>query len=127
MQQRSEESRAHILSAAQKKFVSSGYDAASVNEICAEAGMSKGAFYHHFPSKQAVFLALFEEWLSRGDKGLEAAHQPTVPETLTGMSRMLPILISQVGGQLPMFFEFWLQASRDKTIWKATIAPYKRY
>jgi AcrR family transcriptional regulator len=127
MQQRSEETRAHILSAAQKKFASSGYDAASVDDICAEAGVSKGAFYHHFPSKQAAFLALFEDWLNGVDRGLEAARQPTVPETLTTMSRMLPLIFSQAGGQLPMFLEFWLQASRDKTIWKATIAPYKRY
>ena len=29
--------------------------------------------------------------------------------------------------QLPMFLEFWLQASRDKKIWEASIAPYRRY
>ncbi|MCL5611755.1 MAG: TetR family transcriptional regulator C-terminal domain-containing protein [Chloroflexi bacterium] len=28
---------------------------------------------------------------------------------------------------LPMFLEFWLQASRDEKIWQAGIAPYRRY
>jgi len=127
MQQRSEETRARILEAAVKQFSSSGYDAASVDDICAEAGVSKGAFYHHFPSKQAVFLTLFEDWLKTVDAGLEAARKTTVPETLTNMSRMLPVIFSQADNRLPMFLEFWLQASRDKAIWKIINAPYQRY
>ena len=127
MQQRSEVTRAHLLEAAQKQFSSNGYEAASVDDICAEAGVSKGAFYHHFPSKQAVFLALFEDWLKTVDAGLEAARKPTVPETLTNMSRMLPFIFVQADGRLPMFLEFWLQASRDETVWKAMAAPYRRY
>ncbi len=127
MQQRSEETRAHLLEAALKQFSGSGYDAASVDDICAEAGVSKGAFYHHFPSKQAVFLALFEDWLTSVDAGLEAARKPTVPETLTNMARMLPFIFAQADGRLPMFLEFWLQASRDKTVWKTMAAPYQRY
>ena len=127
MQQRSEETRARLLQAAQKKFSENGYEAASVDEICAEAGVSKGAFYHHFPSKQAVFLALFEDWLATVDAGLEAARKPAVPETLTSMARMLPFIFSQADGRLPMFLEFWLQASRDETVWKAMAAPYRRY
>jgi AcrR family transcriptional regulator len=98
-----------------------------VDDICAEAGVSKGAFYHHFPSKQAVFLALFEDWLKGVDAGLEAARQSTVPETLTGMSRMLPMIFDQAGGQLPMFLEFWRQASHDEAVWKMINAPYRRY
>jgi AcrR family transcriptional regulator len=126
MQQRSEETRERLLEAARKQFSSRGYDA-SVDDICAAAGVSKGAFYHHFPSKQAAFLAIFEDWLDGVDKGLEAARKPTVPDTLTNMSRMLPVIFTQAEGQLPMFLEFWLQASRDETIWKATVAPYQRY
>ena len=127
MQQRSEETRARLLEAARKQFSSSGYDSASVEDICVEAGVSKGAFYHHFPSKQAAFLAIFEDWLAGVDKGLEAARKPTIPDTLTNMSRMLPLIFTQADGQLPMFLEFWLQASRDETVWKATVAPYQRY
>jgi len=51
MQQRSEETRARILDAAIRRFAIAGYDAASVEDICTEAGVSKGAFYHHFPTK----------------------------------------------------------------------------
>lgn len=126
-QQRSEETRAHLLDAAVRRFAISGYNAASVDDICAEAGVSKGAFYHHFPSKQAVFLALLDGWLKTIDAGLEAMRQPTVPETFIEMTRVLPVIFAAADERLPMFLEFWLQASRDETVWEATIAPYRHY
>ena len=126
-QQRSEETRGRILDAAVRKFAIAGYDAASVDDICSEAGVSKGAFYHHFPSKQSVFLALMNGWLTLIDMGMEAVHQETIPETLIQMTEMLPGVFAAAEDRLPMFLEFWLQASRDETIWKAIIAPYRHY
>lgn len=127
MQARSEETRAHILEAALRRFASVGYSAASVDDICAAAGVSKGAFYHHFPSKQALFLELLNEWLDTIDSGFEAARKETVPETLLAFTDMLPAIFATADGRLPMFLEFWLQASRDEAVWQATIAPYERY
>ena len=46
------------MESAIKLFSSTGYNKASVDDICAQAGISKGAFYHHFKSKQELFLAL---------------------------------------------------------------------
>ncbi len=127
MQARSEETRTHILEAALRRFANHGYSAASVDEICAEAGVSKGAFYHHFPSKQALFLELLNEWLDTIDAKFQAARKNSVPETLLAFTEMLPGIFAAADGRLPMFLEFWLQASRDETVWQATIAPYQRY
>lgn len=126
-QQRSEETRANLLDAAVRRFSLEGYHAASVDGICAEAGVSKGAFYHHFPSKQALFIALLEGWLKTVDAGLEAIRQPTVPETFVHMTHLLPAIFAAADDRLPMYLEFWTQASRDETIWAATIAPYRHY
>jgi AcrR family transcriptional regulator len=126
-QKRAEETRSHILDAAVRKFAIAGYDAASVDDICGEAGISKGAFYHHFPTKQAVFLALMQGWLGMIDINMEAVSGRTVPETLIKMTDLLPGVFAAAEDRLPMFLEFWLQASRDETVWKAVIAPYRHY
>ena len=66
-------------------------------------------------------------WLSMIDMGLDAVHKETVPETLVHMTDLLPGVFAAAEDRLPMFLEFWLQASRDETIWKAIIAPYRHY
>jgi AcrR family transcriptional regulator len=43
------------------------------------------------------------------------------------MTQAFPYIFETAGDNLPMFLEFWLQASRDETIWQATIAPYRHY
>ena len=127
MQHRSEETRSRILDAAVRRFAIAGYDASSVDEICTAAGVSKGAFYHHFPTKQSIFLALLNGWLEMIDKSLNQLHKPTVPETLMHMVELLPAIFISAEDRLPMFLEFWLQASRDEAVWDATIAPYHHY
>ena len=127
MQHRSEETRSRILQAAIKQIAAQGYSAASVDDICVEAGVSKGAFYHHFASKQAVFIELLNTWLSTIEANLEAARQPSVPLTFIRMTEDLPGIIASASGYLPMFLEFWMQASRDEAIWSQVVAPYKRY
>ncbi|MGE5250795.1 MAG: TetR/AcrR family transcriptional regulator [Bacteroidota bacterium] len=127
MQQRSEETRARLLQSAIELFSSQGYAAASVDDICTQAGVSKGAFYHHFESKQALFLALLDGWLKAIDNAIEASRHKSVPETFQQITQAFPYIFSSAGGHLPMFLEFWLQASRDKKIWQASIAPYRRY
>jgi AcrR family transcriptional regulator len=50
--------RDEILDVAQRLFAHQGYDATSVNEIIVAVGVSKGAFYHHFESKEDLVEAL---------------------------------------------------------------------
>src|SRR5512136_1403879 len=129
MQQRSEETHNRILSAATDLFSKSGYDATGVAEICQAAGVTKGAFYHHFPTKQAVFLELLERWMKGLDVQLQEARSEalTVPEALRLMAERATQQLQVAGGQLPIFLEFWSKASRDPSVWRATIAPYRRY
>ena len=127
MQQRSEETRARIVESAIKLFSNRGYNAASVDDICEEAGISKGAFYHHFESKQALFLALLDGWLQAIDNAVEASKDKTAAEAFMQMTEAFPYIFETAGEGLPMLLEFWLQASRDKKVWEASIAPYRRY
>ena len=127
MQQRSEETQARILDAAVRRFSISGFNGASVDDICSDAGVSKGAFYHHYSTKQAVFLALLDGWLGTIESGLKAVRQDNVPQTLLHMTGMLPVIFASADNRLPMFLEFWLQASRDETVHQAMIAPYRNF
>ena len=52
--------RAEILAAAQRCFVRSGFHGASMQDICAEAGMSPGNLYRYFPSKEAIIAGIAE-------------------------------------------------------------------
>lgn len=50
--------REELLDAAQRQFGAKGYDGTSVADIIADVGISKGAFYHHFASKEDLLEAL---------------------------------------------------------------------
>ncbi len=129
MQRRSEETKHRILQTAQQLFAKNGYDATGVAEICAAAAVSKGAFYHHFPSKQAVFLTLLKDWLSDLDllmAKLLAGGQP-VSEGLVRLTGLIGMVFDSASGSLPMFLEFWRESSHDPQVWQATIAPYRHY
>jgi AcrR family transcriptional regulator len=52
--------RAELLDRAAALFLRDGYDNVSLNDLIADAGVSKGAFYHWFPSKDALITALAE-------------------------------------------------------------------
>lgn len=128
-QQRGQETRSRILEAAKECFTRSGYDGTGVAEICRRAGVTKGGFYHHFSSKQALFLELMDLWLAGLDTQLAAAcaEANTVPESLLQMAGMVRHVFETASGQLPMFLEFCTQAAHDPAIWQATIAPYQWY
>lgn len=58
--QRHQARRAQILDAAMTCFAASGYSGTSTAQLCREAGIGSGTFFHYFPTKQAVLLAILE-------------------------------------------------------------------
>ena len=129
MQKRSRETRGRILGSSLRLFAGQGYAATGVAEICAASGVSKGAFYHHFPSKQSIFLTLMQDWLVGVDRRLEHAMRAsaTVPEGLLAMASQMRHVFSAADGRLEIFLEFWQQARRDPAVWKGIMAPYRQY
>jgi AcrR family transcriptional regulator len=65
--------RERILAAALEVFAGKGYHRASVDDIVRASRTSKGAVYHHFATKEAVFLALVDEFAARLARGVAAA------------------------------------------------------
>ena len=58
---RGEATRRHILEAAARVFAEKGYAASSLNDLIREASVTKGGFYFHFPSKEALAVAVLRE------------------------------------------------------------------
>ena len=57
--------RSQLLDAAASHFAEAGYDAASMREIAAAAGMKAGSMYYYFPSKEDLLVAVHEEGIRR--------------------------------------------------------------
>jgi AcrR family transcriptional regulator len=129
MQLRSEATRQKIVSSATRLFSLNGYDGTGVAEICEAAGVSKGAFYHHFPSKQDVFQTILNEWLDQLSSQMQNARlaSHTVPESLLAMASLTDQVFQMSRHHYSLFFEFWIQAIRHPEIWQAAIAPYHRF
>ena len=53
--------RQQIIEGARRVFIDMGFDAASMNDITREAGVSKGTIYVYFANKEELFEALIEE------------------------------------------------------------------
>lgn len=129
-QLRAEETRERLLQAAAACFAEHGYAATGTAEICRQAGVSKGAFYHHFPAKQAVFLELLNRWLAGLDARMAAARAgaESVPGELRAMAASAaPVFRGGGEGPTALFLEFWSQAARDLQVREAALASYQRY
>src|SRR6187431_1024526 len=61
-----EETRQKLVSAARDLVLQRGFTAAGVDQICAAAGVTKGAFFHHFKSKDEIGQAALADWAAFG-------------------------------------------------------------
>ena len=71
-----EATRRAVLAAARSLFGSQGYSQTSVDQIAAGARVTKGAVYHHFANKEALFRAVHAEVESEAQARAIAARDP---------------------------------------------------
>ena len=78
-----EQRRKHLIDAARRCVASGGYHNLSVDDVCAEAGLSKGAFYTYFEQKRDLLLALLDDDAAGlSDLLADAAGQPSGVEQI---------------------------------------------
>jgi AcrR family transcriptional regulator len=73
--QYSASTRRTLVEVAERLFTEQGYAATSLDAIVAGAQVTKGALYHHYSGKQALFEAVFEKVESAGAQQIQAALQ----------------------------------------------------
>ncbi len=103
------ERRQQILSAAMTCFMRKGYYRATMDDIVAESGLSKGTLYWYFDSKKAIFLALIDSVMGQIEQGWEAVIGDA-DKTATEKLRLTTALFRVEFGEMAPFFEIMMEA-----------------
>lgn len=108
-----------ILDAARQCFIQSGFQGASMQEICNTAQMSPGALYRYFPSKDAIVLAICEQHRHEDAKILMSMRQnPNVIEGAVNAT-MAHIRHVHESGFAPIFSEIRASSQRNPALGEA--------
>jgi AcrR family transcriptional regulator len=83
--------RAELLDAAQRLFLTLGYERTTVNDVIAATGLSKGAFYHHFRAKEDLLEAIVERFASESVGFIEALQSDDEMNALQRLNRLLSL------------------------------------
>lgn len=107
------ERRRQVLDAARDCFVRQGFRGASINDICAAAGIGPGLLYHYFSSKEALIEAIAEHDIARTLDLLRAAssHSDFIEGLLT--EGLQELASPSFGLQGPLAAEIFAEAGRN--------------
>ena len=92
-----------LLDAAVHVIRSKGYSAARVEEICAAAGLTKGAFFHHFASKEDLAVAAADHWSEMTGALFAAAPYRKLADPLDRVLGYIDFRKALLTGELPDF------------------------
>ncbi|MCG2788444.1 MAG: TetR/AcrR family transcriptional regulator [Actinomycetia bacterium] len=119
-EQRKIDSRNNILNAAEKYFTEKGIGETDIDEICRMASLTRGAFYHHFPTKQQFLIELLDRWVNKMAIQLSSIQfeSKNSVEILTEIAEKMQPVFEQAGRQLPIFLELYIKAINDPKLKK---------
>lgn len=87
--------RRRLLREGLRLFVRHGFDSVSTRQICVAAGVTQPSLYHHFGSKEGLYLAVIEEWF----KDVHEAMASAIGEGTTFRERLHKLAIVFWSGQ----------------------------
>ncbi|MDF8334182.1 TetR/AcrR family transcriptional regulator [Novosphingobium cyanobacteriorum] len=95
--------REKLLEAAVRLVRAQGFAATSVDQLCGEAGVTKGAFFHHFPSKEALGVAAAEFWSASTGAFFADAPFHGFPDPVDRVLGYIDLRIALIGGRAEAF------------------------
>jgi len=95
--------RGKLLDAAISIIRKKGYAATSVDELCARAGVTKGAFFHHFPTKDSLAVAAANHWSELSNSLFAAAPYHRFEDPLDRVLGYLDFRKSMLRGDVAEF------------------------
>ncbi|HEU5441848.1 MAG TPA: TetR/AcrR family transcriptional regulator [Ktedonobacterales bacterium] len=114
----SEERRSQILDAATAVFAERGFHEARMDDIAERSGLSKGALYLYYKSKDAIIAALMHQFFKLGMRDLRKLREQegTVSERLIAYSRHLAVEMRRMTAVVSLAWEFYAIAARQKVV-----------
>lgn len=95
--------RTTLLDAALRVIRTKGYEAATVDEICAAAGVSKGSFFHHFAGKEQLAIAAAAHFGARADAMFAGAPYAGASDARERLLGYVDFRTTLLRGELPDF------------------------
>ncbi len=125
-QDRSRQTRRRLLETTIRCLATHGWEASTVGFIAAEAGISRGAVQHHFPTREDLIVAALEHMFAERVALLDALPDPGG----SGAARIHAVvsgLVELVGGDLfRAALQVWTVAAADPEL-RATVVPLERH
>ncbi len=114
----SDQRRHQIMDAALTVFSHLGFERASMDDIAKEAGVSKGALYLYYKSKDAIIAKLLQLFFDQALKQVKllAAGEGSVTEQLLAFARVLTREMDRMAAMQPISLQFYAIAARHATI-----------
>ncbi|GAA1810560.1 TetR/AcrR family transcriptional regulator [Agromyces neolithicus] len=121
-----ERTRAEIVRIATRRFAESGYAGVALEDLVAEAGLTRGALYHHFGSKQGLFQAVVEQAQAGVAEAVEHAasgHDDVLGDFLAGCRAFLEASLAPevrrillVDGPAVLGWDAWRDGDLDTSV-----------
>ena len=96
-------SKTRLLDATLMLVRTKGYTATRIEDVCAEAGVTKGSFFHHFRSKEELALAAAAHWDARVRQVFEEASYHELSDPLDRLLAYVDLRKAMLIGDLPEF------------------------
>jgi AcrR family transcriptional regulator len=121
--------RRQILDAAEKVFTERGIDKARMDDIVKESGLSKGALYWYFKSKDAIIRAVVDRLFISEMREVEAlvSADGSASERLKRFVEFAVREYKRFERMLPLAYEFVALAARSKTVRETVVIYFNRY
>ena len=97
------DARIRLLDAAMQVIRAKGYSATTVDDICREAGLTKGAFFHHFKSKEDLAVAAAAHFAQMADKLFGTAPYRAAADPLDRLFGYIDFRAAIMDGPIPAF------------------------
>ncbi len=119
--------RTRLLEAAARVYAARGFAGATLDDVAEEAGLTKGAVYGHFGSKDNLLVALMEEYLAAEvaeQVALFDRDETTWARPFSGSDRWMDE-IDETPAAFRLLVEFWLAAGRDERLHERVAAGFE--